>query len=103
MDLESLKDKETIKAAVLVVVTNAIASAVTTMWERLTAAPASANCLLGTSFGNNSALNSCKTKIDCPYIMPNKSNSEEVYYLELKAKKSISEVVTSERDSLSPK
>jgi len=35
--------------------------------------------------------------------MPNKSNSEEVYYLELKAKKSISEVVTSERDSLSPK
>ena len=71
------------------------------MWERLTAAPASANSLLETSFGNNSALNSCKTKVDCPYIMPNKSNSEEVYYLELKAKKSISEVVTSERDLIS--
>ena len=43
MDPESLKDKETIKAAVLVVVTNAIASAVTTMRESLTAASASAN------------------------------------------------------------
>ena len=33
--------------------------------------------------------------------MPNKSNAEEVDDLELKAKKSISEVVTSERDLIS--
>ena len=55
---------------------------------------------IGTSFGYSFALNVCKPKIHCPYVMPEKTtlDFEEGEDSERKAKKFISAIVLHEKD-----